>query len=208
MSSSPSPQAKPQEQRMAQQAEPQVKNEPMELEKKGPLADLLKQLSSLWYGIVDQGPWVSCLGLAEFFIRIVTGAPIQRLSEITPQLHISGQHQGRGWKTLSKRGITAMVNMRTEFDDQAAGIAPPRYMHLKIIDNTPPTLEHLQAGSDFIAQEIRQGGKVCVLRGGGGGRAHTGGCVSRVSRGCARGGVVEEVQKVRLFPPPTSGRTP
>ena len=145
---------------MTQQAEPQIKNEPMELEKKGTLADLLKQLSSLWYGLAEQGLWVSFLGLAEFFIRFVTGAPIQRLSQVTPQLHVSGQHQGRGWKTLSKRGITAMVNMRTEFDDQAAGIAPPRYMHLKIVDNTPPTLEHLQAGSDFIAQEIRQGGKV------------------------------------------------
>ena len=78
---------------MAQQAEPQIKNEPMELEKKGTLADLLKQLSSLWYGLVDQGFWVSFLGLAEFFMRFVTGAPIQRLSQITPQLHISGQHQ-------------------------------------------------------------------------------------------------------------------
>jgi len=44
---------------MAPQAEPQVKNEPMKLEKKGPLADLLKQLSSLWYGIVAQGPLLS-----------------------------------------------------------------------------------------------------------------------------------------------------
>ena len=83
---------------MTQQAEPQIKNEPMELEKKGTLADLLKQLSSLWYGLAEQGLWVSFLGLAEFFIRFVTGAPIQRLSQVTPQLHVSGQHQGRGWK--------------------------------------------------------------------------------------------------------------
>ena len=64
---SPSLQMKLQEQRMTQPAEQQAKNEPMELEKKGTLADLLKQLSSLWYGIVHQGPWVSFLGLAEFF---------------------------------------------------------------------------------------------------------------------------------------------
>jgi len=188
---------------MTQQAEPQVKNEPMELEKKGPLADLLKQLSSLWYGIVDQGPWVSFLGLAELFARFITGAPIQRLSQITPQLHISGQHQGRGWKTLSKRGITAMVNMRTEFDDQAAGIAPPRYMHLKIIDNTPPTLEHLQAGSDFIAQEIKQGGKVYIHCAAGVGRAPTMAAAYLVSTGRSPAEAWTQIRKVRPFIRPT-----
>lgn len=188
---------------MTQQAEPQVKNEPMELEKKGTLADLLKQLSSLWYGIVDQGLWVSFLGLAEFFMRFVTGAPIQSLSQITPQLHISGQHQGRGWKTLSKRGITAMVNMRTEFDDQAAGIAPPRYMHLKIIDNTPPTLEHLQAGSDFIAQEIKQGGKVYVHCAAGVGRAPTMAAAYLVSTGRSPAEAWRQIRKVRPFIRPT-----
>ena len=188
---------------MTQQAEPQVKNEPMELEKKGTLADLLKQLSSLWYGIVDQGLWVSFLGLAEFFMRFVTGAPIQSLSQITPQLHISGQHQGRGWKTLSKRGITAMVNMRTEFDDQAAGIAPPRYMHLKIIDNTPPTLEHLQAGSDFIAQEIKEGGKVYVHCAAGVGRAPTMAAAYLVSTGRSPAEAWKQIRKVRPFIRPT-----
>jgi len=188
---------------MTQQAEPQIKNEPMELEKKGTLADLLKQLSSLWYGLAEQGLWVSFLGLAEFFIRFVTGAPIQRLSQVTPQLHVSGQHQGRGWKTLSKRGITAMVNMRTEFDDQAAGIAPPRYMHLKIVDNTPPTLEHLQAGSDFIAQEIRQGGKVYVHCAAGVGRAPTMAAAYLVSTGRTPAEAWKQIRKVRPFIRPT-----
>jgi predicted protein tyrosine phosphatase len=191
---------------MAQQAEPQVKNEPMELEKKGTLADLLKQLSSLWYGIVDQGPWVSFLGLAELFARFITGAPIQSLSQITPQLHISGQHQGRGWKTLSKRGITAMVNMRTEFDDQAAGIAPPRYMHLKIIDNTPPTLEHLQAGSDFIAQELREGGKVYIHCAAGVGRAPTMAAAYLVSTGRSPADAWRQIRKVRPFIRPTAAQ--
>ena len=192
---------------MAQQkAEPQVKNEPMELEKKGSLADLLKQLSSLWYGIVDQGPWVSFLGLAELFMRFITGAPIQRLSQITPQLHVSGQHQGRGWKTLSKRGITAMVNMRTEFDDQAAGIAPPRYMHLKIIDNTPPTLEHLQAGSDFIAQEIKQGGKVYIHCAAGVGRAPTMAAAYLVSTGRSPAEAWTQIRQVRPFIRPTAAQ--
>ena len=188
---------------MTKPAEPQFKNEPMELEKKGALADLLKQLSSLWYGLVDQGLWVSFLGLAEFFMRFITGAPIQRLSQITPQLHISGQHQGRGWKILSQRGITAMVNMRTEFDDQAAGIAPPRYMHLKILDNTPPTLEHLQAGSDFIAQEIKQGGKVYVHCAAGVGRAPTMAAAYLVSTGHSPAEAWKQIRKVRPFIRPT-----
>ena len=188
---------------MTQPSEQQAKNEPMELEKKGTLADLLKQLSSLWYGIVHQGPWVSFLGLAEFFMRFLTGAPIQLLSEITPQLHVSGQHQGRGWKTLSKRGITAMVNMRTEFDDQAAGIAPPRYMHLKILDNTPPTLEHLQAGSDFIAQEIKQGGKVYIHCAAGVGRAPTMVAAYLVSTGLTPDEAWARIRAARPFIRPT-----
>ncbi|MGZ9167041.1 MAG: hypothetical protein ACXW4U_17865 [Anaerolineales bacterium] len=63
-----------------QQAEPQVKNEPMESEKNGPPADLLKQLSSLWHGIVDQRPWVSFLGLSELCVRdkIITTYIIER----------------------------------------------------------------------------------------------------------------------------------
>ena len=191
---------------MTQPAEQQAKNEPMELEKKGTLADLLKQLSSLWYGIVHQGPWVSFLGLAEFFMRFLTGAPIQLLSEITPQLHVSGQHQGRGWKTLSKRGITAMVNMRTEFDDQAAGIAPPRYMHLKILDNTPPTLEHLQAGSDFIAQEIKQGGKVYIHCAAGVGRAPTMAAAYLVSTGRSPAEAWAQIRNVRPFIRPTAAQ--
>ena len=52
---------------MTQPAEQQAKNEPMELEKKGTLADLLKQLSSLWYGIVHQGPWVSFFRAGRIF---------------------------------------------------------------------------------------------------------------------------------------------
>jgi len=44
-----------------QPAGAQVKNDP--------LADLLKQLSRQWYGIVEQGPWASFLGLSILCVR-------------------------------------------------------------------------------------------------------------------------------------------
>ena len=90
-----------------------------------------------------------------------------------------------------------------EFDDQAAGIAPPRYMHLKIIDNTPPTLEHLQAGSDFIAQEIRQGGKVYIHCAAGVGRAPTMAAAYLVSTGRSPAEAWTQIRQVRPFIRPT-----
>src|SRR5688500_7063853 len=96
-----------------------------------------------------------------------------------------------------------MVNMRTEFDDQASGIAPPRYMHLKIIDNTPPTLEHLQAGSDFIAQEIKQGGKVYIHCAAGVGRAPTMAAAYLVSAGRSPADAWKQIRKVRPCIRPT-----
>ena len=74
---------------------------------------------------------------------------------------------------MEARGITAVVNMRIEFDDSDAGIAPPRYLHLPVVDDHAPTLEQLQTGASFMADEIARGGGVYVHCGSGIGRAAT-----------------------------------
>ena len=71
------------------------------------------------------------------------------------------------------RGISAVVNMRSEFDDQKAGIAPGRYLHLQVVDDQAPTLEQLREGCSFIAEELARGGVVYVHCGSGIGRAAT-----------------------------------
>lgn len=135
------------------------------------LRKIPKGLSILWSRLTQQGLRVTALWAADHGVRIITGAPIRSVSQITPQLHVGGQYWRRGWPRLASRGITAVVNMRVEFDDDDAGIAPPRYLRLPTVDNEPPTLEQLRAGVAFIAEEVAQGGGVYVHCGAGVGRA-------------------------------------
>ena len=74
---------------------------------------------------------------------------------------------------MEARGITAVVNMRVEFDDQEAGIAPPRYLHLRVVDDQAPTREQLAKGTTFMAEELARKGAVYVHCGSGIGRAAT-----------------------------------
>src|SRR5688572_22230857 len=141
------------------------------LERKNPIRDLWKQFTSLLYGIVRRDFKTAWVGILELLARWLRGAPLRRYSLITDKLMVSGQYGKRGWRQLQKDGVTAVVNLRDEFDDRAAGIAPNRYLHLPIIDNTPPTFEQLKKGADFINQEIEAGGKVYVHCAAGVGRA-------------------------------------
>ena len=131
----------------------------------------IQGLGILWARLVEHGLWPTTLWAADHTVRLATGAPIRSVSQITPQLHVGGQYRSRGWSRLAARGITAVVNMRVEFDDGAAGIAPARYLYLPTIDNHPPTLAHLRQGVAFMAEEIARGGGVFVHCGSGVGRA-------------------------------------
>ena len=105
----------------------------------------------------------------------LTGIPLRRYSQITPEVFIGGQYGRRGKNTLERWGVNGVVNLRTEFDDAAHGLALEHYCHLPTIDDAAPTLDHLQAGADFIQRVIDGGGKVYhSLRGRGRARADTG----------------------------------
>lgn len=134
---------------------------------------LFQGLVLLQRRLAEQGLWVTVLWAADHIVRVFTGAPLRRVSQITPHLHVGGQYRRRGWPRLASRGITAVVNARIEFDDNDAGIAPPGYLHLPIVDNDAPTLEQLRAGAGFIAEQVAEGGVVYVHCGSGTGRAPT-----------------------------------
>jgi protein-tyrosine phosphatase len=121
------------------------------------------------------------------------------VSQITPQLHVGGQYRRRGWHRLVERGVTAVVNLRTEFDDAAVGIVPERYLYLPAIDDTPPTLEQLRQGADFIAEEIARGGGVYVHCGAGVGRAPTMAAAYLVSTGQSPEQAWATIRAVRPF---------
>ncbi len=176
------------------------------LERKSLLRDLWKQFTSLQYGLFLQGPNVVISGLWDFIMRSLTGAPMVRYSQVTPQLIVAGQYQKRGWTVLQKRGVTASINMRSEFDDVEAGIAPTQHLRLIVEDNTPPTIDQLQRGVDFITHEIKNGGKVYIHCAAGIGRAPTMAAAYLVSTGLSPEQAWKQIKRVRPFIRPTPGQ--
>jgi hypothetical protein len=165
------------------------------------LRKFVKGIRILWGRLTEQGLWVTVLWAADHGVRIVTGAPIQRVSQITPHLHVGGQYRRRGWPRLVARGITTVVDMRIEFDDEEAGIAPPHphYLYLPTVDDEVPTLEQLQTGVDFIAAEVDQGGGVYVHCGAGIGRAPLMAACYLVSTGLSPEQAWARIREVRPF---------
>jgi predicted protein tyrosine phosphatase len=149
--------------------------------------------------IRDQGLRTTFLWALDHAVRIVGGAPIRSLSQITPHIHLGGQHNRRGWKTLQARGVTAVVNMRIEYDDRRAGIAPARYLHLPTVDETAPSLEHLAQGVAFMADVIAGGGAVYVHCASGIGRAATLVAAYLVRQGDAPDEAWARIQAARPF---------
>ncbi len=168
------------------------------------LRKIAKGLGILAYRLRTQGVWVTLLWAVDHAVRAVRGANIRRLSQITPELFVGGQYRRRGWPIIAGWGITAVINMRMEFDDRAAGIAPPRYLHLPVEDDAAPTLDQLQAGVQFIAEEVAAGGKVYIHCGAGVGRAATMAAAFLVSTGMSPAEAWERLRTVRPFIKPTS----
>lgn len=112
--------------------------------------------------------WVYGRGLPK-----LTGVPLLGFSRITPEIYVGPQFGQRGKRHLQKAGITGLVNLRTEFDDAAHGLALERYCHLPTVDDEAPTLAHLQQGVDFIREVVSDGGSVYIHCAGGVGRAPT-----------------------------------
>jgi predicted protein tyrosine phosphatase len=167
------------------------------------LGKIAKGLGILRYRLLTQGLRVTLLWALDHAVRAVRGANIRRLCQITPELFVGGQYRRRGWPVMAGWGITAVVNMRVEFDDQAAGIAPPRYLHLPVEDDAAPTVEQLEAGVRFIADAVAEGGKVYVHCGAGVGRAATMAAAYLVSTGLTPAQAWERLRAVRPFIKPT-----
>jgi hypothetical protein len=151
----------------------------------------------------SQGLRMVMVEASDQLTRIFLGAPRLRYSQLTPDIFLGGQHVARGIPRLRARGITGVINMRGESDDEAKGVLLGHYLHLPTIDNTPPTLEHLQCGVDFIRQEIEGGGKVYIHCWEGVGRAATMAAAYLVSTGLTPEQAWAKVRAVRQFIRPT-----
>ena len=96
--------------------------------------------------------------------------------EITPQLWLGGApHYPRDYQFLLENGITAVLNIRAERDDdhqfyQQHGIT---YQQLKVLDVTVPSNAMIDAGVDFLHEQIKDGRTVLVHCAKGRGRSAT-----------------------------------
>lgn len=121
----------------------------------------------------EQGWRVTLVWMFARGIPKITGVPLLRYSEVTPQLYVGPQYNRKGHEYLIRQGFTHGVNLRIEYDDAAHGLALPGYCYLPTVDDDAPTMEHLQEGVRFIAEAVQAGGKVYVHCAGGIGRAPT-----------------------------------
>ncbi len=167
------------------------------------LHKIAKGFQILAYRLTHYSLGVTLVWALEHIVLRITGAPIRRVSQILPQLHVGGQYKKRGWPRLARRGVTAVVNMRIEFDDAAAGIAPESYLYLPVVDDTAPSIEQLAQGAAFIRDEIAAGGEVYIHCGAGVGRAATMAVAYLVSTGLSPAQAWATVRRVRPFVKPT-----
>jgi protein tyrosine phosphatase (PTP) superfamily phosphohydrolase (DUF442 family) len=138
--------------------------------------------------------------------RFIAGIPQLRRSQITPNLFLGSQYTAFGLEKLRAMGITAIVNMRTHNTYGDAAHEGIKYLHLPTVDNTPPPLDVLLKGADFIDREIKNDGKVYVHCRQGLGRGPTMAIAYLIKTGMTYQQAYDLVRSVRVFINPRPGQ--
>lgn len=138
--------------------------------------------------------------------RIVTGLPRLNRSQITGHLFLGSQYNLLGLQKLKALGVTAIVNMRTHNDYSDAEHEGIKYLHLPTVDNTPPPLDVLLKGADFIDNEIKNNGIVYVHCRQGLGRGPTMAIAYLIKTGLTFEEAYAMIKKVRVFINPRPGQ--
>ncbi len=164
------------------------------------LLNLIKKGSRiLIWRLRTQGAWVTLVWFYGRGIPLITGIPMIKFSQITPEIYVGPQYNRAGKRSLERQGITGDVNMRIEFDDAAYGLALEHYCHLPTIDDDAPTVDHLNQGIAFIRQVTAEGGRVYIHCAGGVGRAPTMAAAYFISQGFSLEQAIELIKKSRPF---------
>lgn len=138
--------------------------------------------------------------------RFFNGVPTLKRSQITANLFLGSQYSLIGLQKLKALGVTAIVNMREHpvfAESQYEGF---RYLHLSTVDNTPPPMNVLLKGIDFVTNEIKNNGKVYIHCRQGLGRGPTMTIAYLISTGLTFEDAFALVKKVRTFINPRPGQ--
>jgi protein-tyrosine phosphatase len=96
--------------------------------------------------------------------------------EITPQLWLGGApHYARDYQFLLDNGITAVLNIRAEREDDVSLYQQNNitYQQLKVLDVTVPSAEMIDAGVTFVRHQVEDGRTVLIHCAKGRGRSAT-----------------------------------
>ena len=171
-----------------------------QLEERPPPRERTKsRLRMAWDWVRKRPLPIVALRVYDQLTRRLTGIPVWRYSQITPQLYVGGQHWPPALDGMEQRGIHSIVNLRREFDDAEAGIARDHYLHLPTEDNTALSQHDLKAGAQFIAERINEGDSVYVHCAVGVGRAPTMAAAYLVSAGETPEQAWEIIRRQRPF---------
>jgi len=138
--------------------------------------------------------------------RVFAGMPRLRRCQITADVFLGSQYNLLGLRKLKALGITAIVNMRMHSTYSEAQYEGFHYLHLPTPDNTPPPLDVLLKGADFIDKEIKNGGKVYIHCRQGLGRGPTMCIAYLIKTGLTYDDAYNLVRKVRTFINPRPGQ--
>ncbi len=149
-----------------------------------------------------QGIRLTLLAGIDKFGRKLLGRPIWRYSWITPDILLGGQPARRLWTTLDDIGVQGVINMRAEYDylDEMGGTGGRfEYLYLPTVDNTAPSIEHLQQGVTFANRILDNGGKLYIHCWEGLGRGPTMVAAHLVSKGLTPDEAWAYIRQVRPF---------
>lgn len=153
-------------------------------------------------------PLAMAIRLIVTLYRYATGHPSRRYSEVLPQLWVGGQQFRRGVNDMRKKGITAVLNLRTRPNDAEMRRLAKNvdYLWLPTTDHTPPSIDDIQRGVDFIQNQIDNGGTVYVHCREGVGRAPTMTACYLVHSGMTPDAAWDTIRSRRPFVYPTAGQ--
>lgn len=86
------------------------------------------------------------------------------MSWVTDHLAVGGRVRPMDIRALAHAGVTAVVDTRAEYCDDAQAMAKEHIelLHLPTRDTYPMTVEQLMEGSVWVSERMKQGGRVLI----------------------------------------------
>lgn len=129
----------------------------------------------------------------------ITGIPIIKYSQISPQIYIGSQHSSAGKRILTKMGITSIINMRSEHDDSQHDLVFGDYYYLPTMEFSAPSIEQIQNAIGFMQRVIEKSGKIYIHCSEGISRAPTLAAAYFIQQGMTVSDAVATIKKSRPF---------